>query len=133
VKLAVGDAVVYAAYGVGFIAVRERRLVLGVEKDVVVIELARVEVDLVGRLPHARSSVRVMRGLGVGAGLAPSGHQKIQGRGQVPAPPPPLLPGACLPGHPLCVGFPHPLLDPFTGLVGCLVIGVHGFSSWASS
>ena len=40
VKLAVGDAVVYAAYGVGFIAVRERRLVLGVEKDVVVIELA---------------------------------------------------------------------------------------------
>ena len=40
VKLAVGDAVVYAAYGVGFVAVRERRLVLGVEKDVVVIELA---------------------------------------------------------------------------------------------
>jgi CarD family transcriptional regulator len=40
VKLAVGDAVVYAAYGVGFVAVRERRLVLGVEQDVVVLELA---------------------------------------------------------------------------------------------
>ncbi len=39
-KLAVGDAVVYAAYGVGFVAVRERRLVLGVEQDVVVLELA---------------------------------------------------------------------------------------------
>ena len=40
VKVAVGDAVVYAAYGVGFVAVRERRLVLGVEQDVVVLELA---------------------------------------------------------------------------------------------
>ena len=39
-KLAVGDAVVYAGYGVGFVAVRERRLVLGVEQDVVVLELA---------------------------------------------------------------------------------------------
>ena len=40
VKLAVGDAVVYAAYGVGLVAARERRLVLGVEQDVVVLELA---------------------------------------------------------------------------------------------
>ena len=38
-KLAVGDAVVYAAHGVGRVAALERRAVLGVEQDVVVLEL----------------------------------------------------------------------------------------------
>jgi RNA polymerase-interacting CarD/CdnL/TRCF family regulator len=40
VKLAVGDPVVYAAFGVGFVALREPRSVLGVEQDVVVLEFA---------------------------------------------------------------------------------------------
>jgi CarD family transcriptional regulator, regulator of rRNA transcription len=40
VKLAVGDAVVYAAHGVGRVAAREQRTVLGVAQDVVVLELA---------------------------------------------------------------------------------------------
>ena len=39
VKLAVGDAVVYAAHGVGRVAAREQRTVLGVAQDVVVLEL----------------------------------------------------------------------------------------------
>ena len=39
-KLAVGDAVVYPAHGVGFVSIRQSRLVLGVEQDVVVLELA---------------------------------------------------------------------------------------------
>jgi CarD family transcriptional regulator len=39
VKLAVGDAVVYAAHGAGRVAAREERTVLGVEQEVVVIEL----------------------------------------------------------------------------------------------
>jgi RNA polymerase-interacting CarD/CdnL/TRCF family regulator len=40
VKLAVGDAVVYPAYGTGNVAAREKRVVLGVEQEVVVLELA---------------------------------------------------------------------------------------------
>ena len=40
VKLAVGDVVVYAAYGVGRVAAHERRLVHGAEQEVVVVELA---------------------------------------------------------------------------------------------
>jgi CarD family transcriptional regulator len=40
VKLAVGDAVVYPAYGAGRVAARERRVVLGAEQEVVVLELA---------------------------------------------------------------------------------------------
>jgi CarD family transcriptional regulator len=40
VKLAVGDAVVYAAHGVGRVAAREQRTVLGVAQEVVVLELA---------------------------------------------------------------------------------------------
>jgi CarD family transcriptional regulator len=40
VKLAIGDAVVYPAYGVGRIAALEERLVLGVKKEIVVLELA---------------------------------------------------------------------------------------------
>lgn len=40
VKLAIGDVVVYPAYGVGRIALREERLVLGVKKEVLVLELA---------------------------------------------------------------------------------------------
>ena len=38
-KLAVGDAVVYAAHGAGRVAAREQRTVLGVEQEVVVLEL----------------------------------------------------------------------------------------------
>ena len=38
-KLAVGDAVVYAAHGAGRVAAREQRTVLGVEREVVVLEL----------------------------------------------------------------------------------------------
>jgi CarD family transcriptional regulator len=40
VKLAVGDAVVYAVHGVGWVAAREQRTILGVEQEVVVLELA---------------------------------------------------------------------------------------------
>jgi CarD family transcriptional regulator len=39
VELAVGDAVVYAAHGAGRVAAREQRAFLGVEQDVVVLEL----------------------------------------------------------------------------------------------
>jgi CarD family transcriptional regulator len=39
VKLAVGDAVVYGRHGVGRVAACEQRTVLGVEQDVVVLEL----------------------------------------------------------------------------------------------
>ena len=39
-KLRIGDVVVYPAYGVGRIALREKRLVLGVTKEVLVLELA---------------------------------------------------------------------------------------------
>ena len=38
-QLAVGDVVVYAAYGVGRVVARERRLVLGAKPEVVVLEL----------------------------------------------------------------------------------------------
>jgi len=41
VKLAVGDAVVYAAHGAGRVAAREQRTVLGVQQEVVVLELGR--------------------------------------------------------------------------------------------
>jgi RNA polymerase-interacting CarD/CdnL/TRCF family regulator len=40
VKLSVGDAVVYAAHGVGFVVACERSVVLGVEQNVVVLEFA---------------------------------------------------------------------------------------------
>jgi CarD family transcriptional regulator len=39
VRLAVGDAVVYGRHGTGRVAARERRIVLGVEREVVVLEL----------------------------------------------------------------------------------------------
>lgn len=39
-RLAVGDVVVYAAYGVGRVAVREKQVVLGVAQEVLVLELA---------------------------------------------------------------------------------------------
>ena len=38
-KLAVGDVVVYPAYGAGRVAAREKRVVLGAEQEVVVLEL----------------------------------------------------------------------------------------------
>ena len=40
VKLAVGDVVVYAVHGVGWVAAREQRTILGVEQEFVVLELA---------------------------------------------------------------------------------------------
>jgi RNA polymerase-interacting CarD/CdnL/TRCF family regulator len=40
VKLAVGDVVVYAPHGVGHIAAREERVVLGFSQEVLVLELA---------------------------------------------------------------------------------------------
>ena len=39
-KLAVGDVVVYPAQGAGRVAAREKRVVLGAEQEVVVLELA---------------------------------------------------------------------------------------------
>ncbi len=39
-KLAVGDAVVYPAHGAGRVAAREKRVVLGAEREVVVLALA---------------------------------------------------------------------------------------------
>ena len=39
VRLAIGDAVVYPAYGVGRVVAREQRALSGVEQDVVVVEL----------------------------------------------------------------------------------------------
>ena len=40
VRLAVGDVVVYAAHGVGRVAAREKRVVLGAAQEVLVLELA---------------------------------------------------------------------------------------------
>jgi RNA polymerase-interacting CarD/CdnL/TRCF family regulator len=40
VKLIVGDVVVYAAYGVGRVVAREKRAVVGVDQEIVVLELA---------------------------------------------------------------------------------------------
>jgi RNA polymerase-interacting CarD/CdnL/TRCF family regulator len=52
-QLAVGDVVVYAAYGVGRVVAREKRLVLGSEPEVVVLELAD---GLTVSLPIARAN-----------------------------------------------------------------------------
>ena len=40
VRLAVGDVVVYAAHGVGRVAAREQRMVLGATQEILVLELA---------------------------------------------------------------------------------------------
>jgi CarD family transcriptional regulator, regulator of rRNA transcription len=40
VRLAVGDVVVYTAYGVGRIVAREKRVVTGADQEIVVLELA---------------------------------------------------------------------------------------------
>jgi CarD family transcriptional regulator len=40
VKLTVGDVVVYAAYGVGRIVAREKRVIVGADEEIVVLELA---------------------------------------------------------------------------------------------
>ena len=40
-RLAVGEVVVYAAYGVGRIVAREKRVSVGAEKEIVVLELAQ--------------------------------------------------------------------------------------------
>jgi CarD family transcriptional regulator, regulator of rRNA transcription len=55
VKLAVGDAVVYAAHGAGRVAAREKRVVLGAEQEVVLLELAD---GLSVTLPRARELLR---------------------------------------------------------------------------
>jgi RNA polymerase-interacting CarD/CdnL/TRCF family regulator len=57
VQLAVGDVVVYAAYGVGRVVARERRRVDGSDVDVVVVELSD---DLTVSLPldRARDQLR---------------------------------------------------------------------------
>ena len=39
-KLTVGDVVVYAAYGVGRIVAREKRVIVGADQEIVVFELA---------------------------------------------------------------------------------------------
>ncbi len=39
-RLAVGDLVVYTPYGIGRVAAREKRAVLGAEREIVVLELA---------------------------------------------------------------------------------------------
>ena len=40
-KLTVGDVVVYAAYGVGRIVAREKRVIVGGDQEIVVLALAR--------------------------------------------------------------------------------------------
>ena len=52
-KLAVGTVVAYPPHGVGRIAAREKRVVLGAEEEVVVIELAN---DLSVTLPVSRAT-----------------------------------------------------------------------------
>jgi RNA polymerase-interacting CarD/CdnL/TRCF family regulator len=56
VELAVGDWVVYAGHGTGRVAARERRTVLGVEQEVVVLELAD---GLTVTLPLGRAHERL--------------------------------------------------------------------------
>jgi CarD family transcriptional regulator len=56
VKLAVGDAVVYAAHGVGRVAARGQRTVRSVEQEVVVVELAQ---GLLVTLPLAQARERL--------------------------------------------------------------------------
>ena len=55
-RLAVGDAVVYPAYGVGRVVAREPRVLSGVEQEVVVVELGR---GLVVTLSIAEARVRL--------------------------------------------------------------------------
>jgi CarD-like protein len=52
VRLAVGDLVVYGGHGVGRVRARQKRLVLGVEVEVVALELAH---GLTVTLPIARA------------------------------------------------------------------------------
>jgi len=56
VRLAVGDAVVYPAHGVGRVAAREQRALSGVEQEVVVVELGQ---GLVVTLSIAEARVRL--------------------------------------------------------------------------
>jgi CarD family transcriptional regulator len=56
VRLTVGDAVVYPAYGVGRVAAREQRTLSGVEQEVVVVELGH---GLVVTLPIGEARVRL--------------------------------------------------------------------------
>lgn len=51
-RLAVGDVVVYATHGVGRVAAREKRVVLGAEQEIVVLEL---EDGLTVTLPMERA------------------------------------------------------------------------------
>ena len=56
-KLTVGDVVVYAAYGVGRIVAREKRVIAGADQEIVVLELAH---GLTVTLPLARA-IRQLR------------------------------------------------------------------------
>ena len=57
-RLAIGDAVVYPAYGVGRVVAREQRTLSGIEQEVVVVELGR---GLVVTLSIAEARVRLHR------------------------------------------------------------------------
>jgi CarD family transcriptional regulator len=67
VKLAVGDLVVHGAHGVGRVAARDKRVVLGTKQDVVVIELedglmVTLPLDLArGQLRPAASKAEMRR------------------------------------------------------------------------
>ena len=65
VKLAVGDVVAYAPHGAGCVAARKKRVVLGVEQDVVVLEFAD---GLLVTLPTQRAH-ELLRPLVTEAGL----------------------------------------------------------------
>jgi RNA polymerase-interacting CarD/CdnL/TRCF family regulator len=57
VKLAVGDVVVYGMHGIGHVAAREQRVILGVAGDVVVLDLAD-ELTVTLPLDRAREQLR---------------------------------------------------------------------------
>jgi CarD family transcriptional regulator len=60
-RLAVGDSVVYPAYGVGRVAAREQRTLLGVEQEVVVVELGHGLVVTLS-IGQARARLRSVAG-----------------------------------------------------------------------
>ncbi len=60
-RLAVGDAVVYPAYGVGRVAAHEQRTLSGVEQEVVVVELGHGLVVTLS-IAEARARLRAVAG-----------------------------------------------------------------------
>jgi RNA polymerase-interacting CarD/CdnL/TRCF family regulator len=57
VRLTVGDVVVYAAYGVGHIVAREKRVIVGADQEIIVLEFAH---GLTVKLPLERA-IRQLR------------------------------------------------------------------------